>query len=161
MEQTKFTALKTLKQEFMNIVNEPIISCGVTVGLINQNDMFHWRITMLGPKNTPYEGGLFTLIADFPDNYPEKAPKIRFTNKIYHCNVNNNGNICINTLSDWKPGTSIVEVLSLIFALFFEQNPDSAFDSSKAKLYKSNKQQFDKNAKDCTLKYANLEKDNN
>ena len=35
------------------------------------------------------------------------------------------------------------------------QNPDSAFDCQKANLYKQNKAQFDKNAKEFTLKYAN------
>ncbi len=155
MDSKKLKALRTLKKELDNLKNEPIYACGVTAGPVHGDDVFHWRITMLGPKNTPYEGGLFELIADFPDDYPEKGPKIRFLNKMYHCNVNNNGNICINTLSEWKPGTTMIEALSLIFALFFMQNPDSAFDCQKANLYKQNKAQFDKNAKEFTLKYAN------
>ena len=79
---------------------------------------------------------------------------MRFTNKMYHCNVSDQGEICINTLSKWKEGTTMTEVLPLIFALFFMQNPDSAFDYQKANLFKTNKAQFDQNARDYTKKFA-------
>ena len=154
MDQKKKRALETLKKEIEKLRNEPIYTCGVTVGPIN-NDVFHWNITMLGPKNTPYEGGLFNIVADFPDNYPEQGPKMRFTNKMYHCNIDTNGYICISTLSSWKKDSNMSEVLPIIFALFFMQNPDSAFDSQKANLYKQNRAEFDKNAREYTKKYAN------
>ena len=154
MNPNKLKALKILTKELEKLRNEPIYTCGVTVGPIN-NDVFHWNITMLGPKNTPYEGGLFNIIADFPDNYPEKGPKMRYTNKMYHCNIDNQGNICISTLSKWKPNSNMSEVLPIIFALFFMQNPESAFDNEKANLYKNNRTQFDKNAREYTQKYAN------
>ena len=146
MNSNKLNALKTLTKELEQLRNEPIYTCGVTVGAIN-NDPFHWNITMLGPKNTPYEGGLFNIIADFPENYPDKGPKMRFVNKMYHCNIDAQGNICISTLSKWKPKSNMSEVLPIIFALFFMQNPDSAFDSRKSNLYKTNRAEFDKNAK--------------
>ena len=154
MNSNKFNAVKTLTKELEQLRNEPIYTCGVTVGAIN-NDPFHWNITMLGPKNTPYEGGLFNIIADFPENYPDKGPKMRFVNKMYHCNIDAQGNICISTLSKWKPKSNMSEVLPIIFALFFMQNPDSAFDSRKANLYKTNRAEFDKNAREYTQKYAN------
>ena len=154
MNQKKKNAMQILARELENLKKEPIYTCGVTVGAIN-NDVFHWNITMLGPKNTPYEGGLFNIVADFPDNYPEKGPKMRFTNQMYHCNIDSQGYICISTLSDWKKGSNMNEVLPIIFALFFMQNPDSAFDSKKANLYKNNRAEFDKMARDYTKKYAN------
>ena len=154
MNSSNSNALKTLTKELEQLRNEPIYTCGVTVGAIN-NDPFHWNITMLGPKNTPYEGGLFNIIADFPENYPDKGPKMRFVNKMYHCNIDAQGNICISTLSKWKPKSNMSEVLPIIFALFFMQNPDSAFDSRKSNLYKTNRAEFDKNAREYTQKYAN------
>lgn len=33
-----------------------------------------WKILLLGPKETPYENGLFLLYAQFPGSYPFKAP---------------------------------------------------------------------------------------
>ena len=155
MDSDQINAIKVLKKELENLRNEPIYSCGVTVGLINgPNDLFHWRITMIGPKNTPYENGLFQIIADFPPNYPKKGPKMRFTNKMFHCNVSAKGEICISTLTEWKEGTTMTEVLPLIFALFFMQNPESPFDKNIANLYQTTKAEFDKKAREYTKKYA-------
>ena len=150
-------ALKTLTKELEKLRSEPIYTCDVkvlTVEAIN-NDVFHWNISLAGPKNTPYEGGLFNIVADFPNNYPDKGPKMRFTNKMYHCNISDQGNICISTLSKWKKGSNMNEVLPKICALFFTQNPNDACDNKKAYLYKNNRAAFNRIAKEYTRKYAN------
>ena len=74
----KLNAMKKLKKEFTELQSNPITSLGVTVGLPNPNDLFTWQISLLGPSETPYEGGVFFLEADFPDNYPTAGPKIKF-----------------------------------------------------------------------------------
>ena len=155
MNPKKLNALKILNKELERLKSEPIYTCGVTVGAIN-NDPFHWNITMIGPNNTPYEKGFFKIIADFPDDYPQKGPKMRFINKMYHCNISDQGDICISTLTKWKPGSNMNEVLPLIFALFFMQNPDDPYDFKKANLYKTNKAEFDKIARQYTQNYANI-----
>ena len=159
MENSKFNALKQIQKELKELQSDPIITFGVTVGLKEikgKKDPFHWQITMLGPQDTPYANGLFFLTADFPDDYPKKGPEVKFTNKMYHLNVSDNGHVCINTLSEWKEGTTMTEVLSLIFALFYKQNPDSAYSSERAKLFKNKKEEFNKNAREWTQKYAPL-----
>ena len=134
---------------------DPLMSYNIDYWDRKTKDPYVWKVVYMGPKNTPYEGGLFNIIADFPENYPDKGPKMRFVNKMYHCNIDAQGNICISTLSKWKPKSNMSEVLPIIFALFFMQNPDSAFDSRKSNLYKTNRAEFDKNAREYTQKYAN------
>ena len=62
-------------EEFKEINRNPISNCGVTVGLFNENDHTRWRVSLLGPKDTSYKGGLFYLSIQFPQEYPNKAPE--------------------------------------------------------------------------------------
>ena len=159
MSYSEVNALKQLNKELHDLQTDPIITLGVTVGartINGKKDPFHWQITMLGPQDTAYANGLFILTADFNKDYPKTAPEVKFTNKMYHLNVNDNGHICVNTLSDWKEGTTMTEVLSLIFALFYKQNPESAYNMERANLFKNNRAEFDKNAREWTRKYAPL-----
>ena len=69
---------------------------------MNKNNIFQWKISMVGPQDTPYAGGIFFIQSYFPDSYPRNGPKRRFLTKIFHCNAFNWG-ICISTLNNWKP----------------------------------------------------------
>ena len=153
----KLQTMKYLKNEFQQLQNDPILSLGATVGLPNPSNIFHWNITLLGPVDTPYAGGMFFLTADFPDDYPDKKPEIRFTNKIYHLNVReSDGHICISTLNQWVPRTPMVNVISAIFALFYEQNPLSPYSVSMAAQYKLRRNEFNRIAAEWTQKYAHM-----
>ena len=48
----------------------------------------------------------------------------------------------------------MVDVISSIFALFYDQNPDSPYDPRMADEYVNNREEFDKKAKEWTQKYA-------
>ena len=87
----------------------------------------------------------------------KKKPEIRFTNKIYHLNVrDSDGHICISTLNQWIPETPMVDVISAIFALFYEQNPFSPYSLTMAGQYKLNRSGFDATAREWTKKYASM-----
>ena len=153
----KLQTMKYLKNEYTQLQNDPILSLGATVGLPNPSNIFHWNITLVGPKDTPYAGGMFFLTADFPETYPKTKPEIKFTNKIYHLNVReSDGHICISTLNQWVPNTPMVSVISAIFALFYEQNPLSPYSVSMAAQYKLRRNEFNRIAAEWTQKYAHM-----
>lgn len=57
---------------------------------------------------SPYSGGVFFLGIHFPTDYPFKPPKVNFTTRIYHPNINSNGSICLDILRDqWSPALTI------------------------------------------------------
>ena len=73
----------------------------------------------MGPPDSPYSGGVFFLNITFPTDYPFKPPKVSFTTKIYHPNINANGSICLDILRDqWSPALTISKG-----ALFTNQTP--------------------------------------
>ena len=80
-----------LTKELKNIENNNIPN--ISANLIN-NNILQWNATILGPIGTPYEGGVFNLNISIPKLYPFENPKIIFTTKIYHPNIDSNGNIC-------------------------------------------------------------------
>ena len=79
-------ALKRIRKELSDLSLHPID--GVVVGPYDLEeggeDLFHWSATIIGPSNTPYEGGLYHLDIKLPEDYPFKPPKCNFMNKIYH-----------------------------------------------------------------------------
>ena len=155
LSKKKMEAMKYIKKEFDSLQNDPILSLGCTVGLPDKKNVFHWEISLCGPIDTPYAGGMFFLTADFTDDYPQKKPEVRFKNKIYHLNVSpSTGHICISTLNEWKPKTPMVDVISAIFALFYDQNPKSPYSGEMAREYETNRAEFNKKAKEWTKQYA-------
>ena len=150
LPKQKLRAMKLLKQEFDNLQNNPITSLGVTVGLPDKNNIFKWKISLLGPQDTPYAGGIFILEANFPEGYPEQGPKIKFLTKIFHCNVFNWG-ICISTLNNWKP-TPMDKVLSDIFQLFYCNNPDNNEQPSRE--FRTNRALFEQHCREWVKLYA-------
>ena len=156
LSKEKLAAMKYLKNEYDKLQNDPILSLGCTVGLVN-NDIFHWKITLLGPVDTPYAGGLFILTADFPEKYPNVKPEVKFVNKIYHLNVSpRDGHICISILNSYVPKTPIVDVIFGIVSLLYNQNTDSPYDHGMADEYRNKRGEFDKKAKEWTAKYASM-----
>jgi hypothetical protein len=62
----------------------------------------------MGPGDSPFQGGVFFLAIHFPTDYPFKPPKVNFTTRIYHPNINSNGSICLDILRDqWSPALTI------------------------------------------------------
>ena len=145
--------LQRLQQELKELSKNPVDNC--STGPIG-DDITLWYGTIIGPTETPYEGGVFNLNIEFTHEYPFVAPKIYFTTPIYHCNINSRGGICLDILNkNWSPALTISKVLMSICSLLAEPNPDDPLVPEIAELLRSNKVLHDANARDYTLQHAN------
>ena len=55
--------------------------------IISINGRFIWKVFLIGPASTPYQGYKWTVQIDFPENFPFSAPIIKFVDKIFHPNI--------------------------------------------------------------------------
>lgn len=145
-------ALRRIQKELNDLQRDPPANC--SAGPIGE-DMFKWEGMILGPNDSPYQGGVFKLEILFPVDYPFKPPKVQFTTKIYHPNINAAGLICLDILKQqWSPALTISKVLLSITSLLTDPNPDDPFVPEIAQLYKANKAKYEENARQHTLRYA-------
>jgi len=147
------STIQRLNKELEDINKNPPTNC--SAGLID-DDIFHWQATIMGPEGTPYQGGIFELRINFPHDYPFKPPNVIFTTKIYHCNINSNGNICLDILKDkWSPALTTSKILLSICSLMNDQNPNDPLNADAAELYLKNYNNFLEQAYLHTSLYAN------
>lgn len=128
--------------------------------------------------DSPYAGGVFFLSITFPTDYPFKPPKVSFTTKIYHPNINANGSICLDILRDqWSPALTISKGMCLLCAWSFrnywhsnflfeiivllsicsmltDPNPDDPLVPDIAHLYKTDRTRYEATAREWTRKYV-------
>ena len=145
-------ALQRIRKELEDLQKDPLTHCSAGPA---GDDLFIWEATLLGPSDSPYEGGAFFLDISFPAKYPFVPPKIHFRTKIYHPNIDSKGNICLDILKDrWSPALTISKVLLSICSLLTDPNPDDPLVIDIANLYRSNRDDFDKVARLYTQRYA-------
>lgn len=146
-------SLNRIQKELADIENYP--SSNFSAWVVD-NNVDHWNAAIVGPDDSPYEGGLFYLDILLPEDYPLAPPKMVFTTKVYHPNIDSIGRFYIEALKrDWAPTRTISSILLSI--CFFLINPrlDRGYLIPKIwEVYKSDRAKFNSTAKEWTRKYA-------
>jgi ubiquitin-conjugating enzyme E2 Z len=85
----------------------------------SDDDIYSIKAMIIGPEDTPYEGGFFFFDINFPKNYPMEPPKakfmtlnreVRFNPNLYKC-----GKVCVSLLNTWQgPGWTTACTLSSV-----------------------------------------------
>ena len=144
-----------LKKEIGDLQKDPVP--GISVAQDDSLSSFSCHI--IGPPDTPYEGGVFNISLTLPDRYPFEPPVIKFATRIYHPNIDESGRVCLDMLQcpprgSWKPVHNIRTLLTSVRLLLSEPNPEDGLLADVSSLYKFNRTQFNETARELTLKYA-------
>lgn len=122
------------------------------------NNIFRWECIIIGPQDTPYEGGIFPAVLTFPKNFPMNPPKMAFSVKMFHPNIDeNNGEVCISTLhapgvdafneqelacERWLPVHTIESIILSVISMLTSPNPTSPANVNAAKLYTTDMKKY-------------------
>ena len=124
--------------------------------IINDEDPIDIQADIAGPQGTPYEDGIFRVKLFIPAEFPQLAPKGYFLTKIFHPNVSEKGEICVNTLKrDWNPKQwSLYNLFEVIKCLLIVPFPQSSLNEEAGKMFMDNYDEYFKVAKMLTEIHA-------
>jgi ubiquitin-conjugating enzyme E2 C len=126
---------KRLQQELMALMMSG--SKDVTA-FPDGDNLFEWVGTIAGTDGTAYAGLSFKLRLKFPADYPYSAPTITFVTPIFHPNVDQAGNICLDILKEkWTAAYSVQTVLMSLQTLLGDPNNASPLNGQAAALWAS------------------------
>ncbi|KAG5139145.1 hypothetical protein JHK84_032913 [Glycine max] len=89
------SVLKRLQSELMALMMSG--DSGISA-FPEEDNIFFWKGTITGSKDTVFEGTEYKLSLSFPNDYPFKPPKVKFETTCFHPNFDVHGNICLDIL---------------------------------------------------------------
>lgn len=146
--------IKMNKRKEMDVVK--LMMSQYQVQVLNDN-MTQFLVEFHGPVDSPYEGGVWKLRVELPDQYPYKSPSIGFTNKIFHPNIDeSSGSVCLDVINQtWSPMYDLRNIFdSFLPQLLLYPNPSDPLNSLAAGLLLKAPDQFRARVREMVQKHA-------
>lgn len=167
------SALRRLMAEYKQLV----ANCpeGILAGPVDEENFFEWEALITGPEGTCFDGGVFVARLYFPTDYPLSPPKMRFITDVFHPNVYPDGRVCISILhapgddplgyessaERWSPVQSVEKILLSVVSILAEPNDESGANVDAAKMWRENREEFNRIAERTVRKSLGLESKGN
>lgn len=139
----------------------------VSVGLVDESNVYEWELLLLGPDGTLYEGGFFQARLSFPSDFPNMPPTMTFVSEMWHPNVHEDGKVCISILHPpgedehnaqesaderWRPILGVEQILISVISMLSDPNDESPANVDAAVMWRNNKDAFKKKVRQIVRK---------
>lgn len=91
-------------------------ACDVRVGEPSRSGEVEVRVNIVGPSDTPYDGGVYELVFTVGPDFPIKSPSVGFVTPIWHPNIDlRSGSVCLDVLTAkrWLPVITLRSIAEL------------------------------------------------
>jgi ubiquitin-conjugating enzyme E2 G1 len=148
-------AAELLRRQFRELSRNP--PDGISVGLDDEDNIFKWDMMIIGPPDTLYEEGFFKATLEFPRDFPNMPPVMRFTSTMWHPNIYEDGKVCISILhppgedafnasetSDmrWRPIHGVESIIVSVISMLSDPNDDSPANIDAAVMWRNDRKEF-------------------
>ncbi|CAD7953770.1 unnamed protein product [Amoebophrya sp. A120] len=114
------------------------------LNFLNKNNIMHFALDVK-PEEGMWKQACFRFLFTIPPLYPHEAPKVKCDTKIFHPNIDLEGNVCLNILrEEWKPVLSISAVIYGILHLFAEPNGNDPLNQEASRIFRENPVEFER-----------------
>ncbi len=122
--------------------------------MLDENYSDEIRLLFEGPKNSPYEGGLFRVKLDFEDYFPNKPPVVKFITRLWHPLVEfSSGKMCQDYFKEnWSTDCDVKKFLELLKNMLTNYNHSSGINLDA--INDISEGTFENKVKSLTEKYA-------
>uniref|UniRef100_A0A7S4NHR1 UBC core domain-containing protein n=1 Tax=Paramoeba aestuarina TaxID=180227 RepID=A0A7S4NHR1_9EUKA len=127
------------------------------VVLVDEGNMSEFYVKFHGPKESPYEGGVWKVYVELPIGYPYKSPSIGFTNRVFHPNVDEgSGSVCLDVINQtWSPMFDLINIFDVFLPqLLLYPNPKDPLNREAASLLIKDEKKYKERVADYVKAYA-------
>lgn len=141
----KKKSIKRIQRDIVNIIkNDTLKTQDKIFCLFDENDIYDVKALIVGPRDTPYDGGFFFFKLKFSDVHPQKPPTAKLQTLAHNVRFNPNlyeeGKVCLSILGTWEgPGwtpcmtmtTVVTSIQSLMSEMPYRNEPGHDNDSAE------------------------------
>lgn len=137
-KQTSAAQLRVTKD-----MSELTLPTTCNVEFPNPDDLLNFKV-IICPDEGMYRNGRFVFSFKVGPNYPHEPPKVKCDTLVYHPNIDQEGNVCLNILrEDWKPVLTVNSIVYGLQFLFLEPNPSDPLNKEAADMLQANRRAFE------------------